>query len=212
MKFTIRKTSMQLATKWLECVNYKYGSNDIAGIDFDEIEAENDFIGHLANAINSLVNDKSKEKKSIPGWSFGYICGHMQGSLNVKWSNRYLIEPSKEFEDLMKIKTIIELLRYDRDVLRKIEIIYDYFLTHRNSVATEEEALPDNVISLVDRGKLQNKNKETLRNEFDVYLGKIFMTNYTSLMQSYDFMCCPDLSEYLAEHEIVNLVGRQHFA
>lgn len=121
---------------------------------------------------NHLVNEKSKEKKSISGWSFGYICGYMQGSLNVKWSNRYLIETSKEFADLMKI-------------------------------------LPDNVVSLVKRGMLKNKNKETLRKEFDVYLEKILMTNYTSLMQSYDVMCCPDLTDHLDEHEVVNLDGNQ---
>ena len=212
LKFAVRKTSIQLVTKWLKCASYKYDSNYIRKIDFDETEVENDFIESLANAIESLVKEKSKEKKSISGWSFGYICGYMQGSLNVKWSNRYLIEPSEEFADLMKIKSIIELLRYDSDTLQKIEIIYDYFLTHKNRMATEEESLPDNVVSLVKRGMLKNKNKETLRKEFDVYLEKILMTNYMSLMQSYNFMCCPDLTDYLDEHEVINLVGRQQFA
>ncbi|MDM8546993.1 hypothetical protein QUF61_10910 [Candidatus Venteria ishoeyi] len=212
LKFVLRKISMQLVRKWLECAKYKYGSNTIADFDFDEIEVENDFIRHLSNAIESLINYKSREKKSIPGWSFGYICGHVQGALNVTWSNLYLLEPSKEFENLMKLKTVIELLRIDNDFSQKIEIIYSYFITHRNRGIIAKEALPDNVISLIETGKLKNINKGITRKEFDEYFENLFMTNYMSLLQSYDYMCCPDLTEYLDENEMINLVGKVHFS
>ncbi len=93
----------------------------------------------------------------------------------------------------------------------KIEIIYSYFSTHRNKTANEE-VLPDNVITLVQSGKNRNENRGIYRKEFDEYFEKLFMTNYMSLLQTYDFMCCADLTEYFNESEMVNYVGKEHFA
>ena len=184
----------------------------IANFDSNELEIENDFVDHLSSAIESLKNNKSWEKKTIPGWSFGYICGHVQGALNLKWSNQYLIEPSKEFEDLMKIKTILEIFRLDSDVSRKLAIIYDYFISHKKQAVDEDERLPSNVISLIQQGKLQNTSRERYRKEFHDYFEELLKSNYMSLIQAYDFMCCPDLTKYLDEHEVMNIFGKEHFA
>jgi len=212
LRFTLRKAAIKLVVNWHECAKIKYNNSNTIEFSYDELEVENDLVDNLSSAIKSLVRDKSRGKKSTPGWSFGYICGHVQGGLNVKWSNQYLVEPSKEFEDLMKLKTIMELLKIDADALSKIEIIYNYFTTHRNGVANEKERLPDNVISLVQRGKLKNNDKVRYRKEFNEYFEKLFMTNYMSLLETYDAMCCPDLTEYLNEREVINLVGKEHFA
>jgi len=32
-----------------------------------------------------------------------------------------------------------------------------------------------------------------------------------SLLRTYEIMCRPDLSEYLDEREVINLVGKEHF-
>ncbi len=202
----------QLITMWYECAKNKYDDSVVGKLEYDELEIENDLVQHLSSAIESLINDKSKERKSTPGWSFGFICGHVQGALNVKWSNKYLVESSKEFEDLMKLKTILELLRIDSDISQKIEIIYNYFTAHRNEVVDKEEALPENVISLAQSDRKKNENKERCRKKFDEYFEKLFMANYMSLLQTYETMCCPDLTEYLDECEIINLVGKEHFA
>ena len=212
LRFSLRKVAVRLVTSWLECAKINYDIGGVGDFDCDESEAENDFVEHLSRAIESLVNNKSREKKSIPGWSFGFICGHTQGALNVKWSNQYLIEPSKEFEGLMKIKTIIEIFKIDNDIPRKIEIVYNYLTNHKNQVANEEGGLPNNVISLIQRRKIQNTSREKYKNEFDGYFRSLLMTNYLSLLQDYDFMCCPDLTEYLNEREVMDIVGREHFA
>ncbi len=211
LRFVLKKVAIQLVTKWHECAKNRYDELGSRKFGYDELEVENDLVEYLSSAIEALVNNKSREKKSTLGWSFGYICGHAQGALNVKWSNQYLVEPSKEFDDLMKLKTIIELLKIDRDMPGKIEIIYSYFSTHRNETANEE-VLPDNVITLVQSGKIRNENRGIYRKEFDEYFEKLFMTNYMSLLQTYDFMCCADLTEYFNESEMVNFVGKEHFA
>lgn len=212
LRITPNKIAIQLITRWIECAKNAYDVEGIENFGYNELEVENDFVEHLSDSIESLVNDKSPEKKATPGWSFGYVCGHAQGALNVKWSNKYLIEPSKEFEDLMKLKTIIELLKLDSDISRKIEVIYNYFTSHKDKAINEEEGLPDNVISFIKKGKLQNTSRERYRKEFDEYFGKLLMTNYMSLLRAHDFMCCPKLAEYLNERELINIVGKEHFA
>ncbi|MDQ6967228.1 MAG: hypothetical protein Q9M14_00920 [Mariprofundaceae bacterium] len=143
LRFTLRKTAMKLLVNWHECAKNKYNISNTIEFSCDELEIENDLVDSLSSAVKSLVRDKSRENKSTRGWSFGYICGHVQGGLNVKWSNQYLVEPSKEFNE---------------------------------------------------------------------YFEKLFVTNYMSLLETYDAMCCPDLTEYLNECEVINLVGKEHFA
>jgi len=212
LKFSIKRISVQLITNWFACTKIKYDISNVANFVIDELEVENDFVDHLSSAIDSLINNKSWKKRTIPGWSFGYLCGHIQGALNSKWINQYLIEPSKEFEDLMKIKAILEILRIDSDVSRKLEIIYDYFISHKKQAVDKDEKLPSNVVSLIQRGKLINTRREKYRKEFHDYFEDILKSNYMSLIQTYDFMCCPDLTKYLDEHEVVNIVGKKHFA
>jgi len=178
LRFALRKTSIELVSGWFECARNKHDIPGLENADFDELEVENDFVEYLSCAIESFLSDVTKEQKSIPGWSFGYICGHTQGELNVQWTCRYLIEPSMEFEDLMKLKTILELIKEDSSMLSKIEIIYDYFLTNKNEVASKKEVLADNVISLVQRGKLKNTNRERYRKEFEEYFKQEFSAWY----------------------------------
>ncbi len=72
-----------------------------------------------------------------------------------------------------------------------------HFTTHRNYLADKEEILPDNVISLAQRGEKKNENEERCKKKFDEYFEKLFMSNYMSLLGTYEVMCCPDLTEYL---------------
>ena len=93
-----------------------------------------------------------------------------------------------------------------------MEIIYDYFISHKKQVVDKDEKLPSNVVSLIQRGKLKNTRRERYRKEFHDYFEELLKSNYMSLVQTYDFMCCPDLTKYLDEDEVVNIVGKKHFA
>ncbi|MBU0499286.1 MAG: hypothetical protein KJ558_09445 [Gammaproteobacteria bacterium] len=212
LRFVLRKLAVQLASQWFECAMAQYDVADIEGLGFDEIEVENDFVEELSSAIDSLVNDKSMEKKSIPGWSFGYICGHIKGALDVKWSDRYLIELSDKYTDLMKLRTIIEILRVDSDISRKIEIIYGYLIGHKDKASVDDDVLPDNVISLIQKGRLESQNAKTYKSEFEAYFRDLFAENYMSLINTYRARCCPELTRCLSEREIMSLVGSEHFA
>ncbi len=210
--FVLREISIQLITGWVGNAKEKYDVPGIDSIGFDAQAVEENLVTHLASAIETLKNEKSHEKKFTPGWSFGFLCGHVQGALNVKWSNQYLIETSNDFKDLMKLRTILEIITLDSDLSKKIEIVYEYYLKSGEQIAKEDEPMPANVVPLVQTGKLQSKNAEMYRNEFKKYFKKLLVAEYLYLLRTYDRMCCPNLTNYLNEREILDIVGSEHFA
>lgn len=212
LRFRMKAISYELITKWIECARNRYGFHDIDSNNINEADAESDFSEELLSAIQSLIEEVSIEKTSIPGWSFGYICGHIQGSLNAKWTNQYIIVGSNEYNDLMKIKTIIELMRVAPVCMKKIGLIYDYFTKENKQLSIDETDLPLNVVSLVRKGKLPKSSNETYKKSFDEYFSKLFMDNYMSLLRSYNIECCPALRNYLVEHEVINVIGKEYFA
>lgn len=112
-------------------------------------EVEDVFIDHLEKAIKTLVEEKSEEKKLIKGWSFGYVCGYLRGSIDVEWVNKYIIKQSKEYKDLMKIKAIIAYLKWDQSSLDKIFSIYKYLIDQRVQSTEIVESTSSNVISIL---------------------------------------------------------------
>jgi len=211
LSLKISNISTKIFYQWIKNAKIAYGLNDGDIKQVSSAILREEFVQHLMSAINSLLKE-NHEEKSISGWSFGYLCGHIQGSLNVKWSNKYIIEQSKEFEDLMIIKSVIGLIELDDSFATKLMIIYDYFLGQRIQPMETIKPLPKKVISIDDKRYRQKKNEHFRKTEAIRYLNDILITNFMSLLNKYETMCCPDITEYLDEQEIKDIVGWEHFA
>jgi hypothetical protein len=210
LSFSLIGISAQLIAGWLSMAKQKYQLPYLNGIHIDPQQVEEDLVATLSSAIHSLVNEKSLEKKAIPGWSFGYLCGYAQGELNVIWSDRYLIVPSQKFEDLLKLKAICQALKIDQ-IWQPIAKVYEYVLKNKHQWGGSEEQFLQ-PISLVKNKNHQPVETKKCRDEFMGYVNHIFFEKYKSLLNSHDAKCCPDLTNYLDKQEVIKLVGVEHFS
>lgn len=212
LAFRINSISKEVFTIWLKNAKTAYNlkSDLIDKIQNDKVDDL--FLNYLADAIKILVEDKSIEKKTVQGWSFGYVCGNVQGKLEVTWYNKYILESSIEYENIMKIKAVIEYFKMDALLLDKIGNIYSYLLEKRVQPSVEKSEVLSNVISIF---KYKNKNSSRIddfKSSIVELLSTEIQTKILTLLNLQHYDCCPDLDEYLNYDEIVQIAGHENFA
>ncbi|WP_417904729.1 hypothetical protein [Candidatus Tisiphia endosymbiont of Micropterix aruncella] len=108
-------------------------------------------IDSLVEAIRSLFKDEKEEKRNIPYWSVGYVLGFFSSNLWSHWKGEYLYPKTKEYQNLMFLKSIFLYSKVDSknvyQFISTIQKIYDCFISDQfnpNYIANTE----DNIISL----------------------------------------------------------------
>jgi len=172
-----------------------------------------DFAGRLADALRSLVLDKPPEKKSIPGWSYGYVCGYVQSSLDVEWYDRFFFGTSQQIRTMMKVKALAEYLRLEPGSIEKILRIYDY-LEGRGLAPIDTASITDSDIlhldDFRDRGSQSRARNERSRTELITYLENHLRKRYVAIMKSKRLECAPDIGKYLTCQDVLEMVGKEH--
>jgi hypothetical protein len=211
LTFKIKDIAQKVFSVWLDNASFVY---DFSPEYIDKIkgdEVENTFLDHLERAINSLVHDKSDEKTSIKGWSFGFLCGHIQGSIDLEWVNKYVIEPSEEYENLMKAKAIKEFINLDSASFEKIFLIYEHLISKRVQPLEETELSCSNIKSIFEHKNSNSIKFNKFKTDMNNFLFREFEFKYMKMLNSKNRTCCPDMTYYLDESIIVKIVGNKHF-
>lgn len=211
LTFKIKDIAEKVFSIWLDNASFVY---DLSPEYIDKIkddDVDDIFLDHLDRAIKSLVHDKSDEKKSTKGWSFGFLCGHIQGSIDVEWVNRYVIEPSKEYENLMKAKAIKEFINLDNASFEKIFLIYEQLISKRVQPLEKTEYSSSNIKSIFDHENSNSIKFNKFKKDMNDFLLKEFEFKYMKILNSKNRTCCPDITYYLDETVIVKIVGNEHF-
>jgi len=210
--FSIKDISNQVFSQWIKDATVVYDLSQefvdkVKNDSFEEI-----FLDNLLEAIESLVEDKSIEKQSVKGWAFGFLCGHIQGALNIFWVNKYILEPSKEYENLMRIKAIREWINFDSESLDKIHNIYKYLI--------EQRIQPDEKINISEKNIIQmNKYKDLdklkinqFKDEMIESMSEELMIKHYKLLDKKKTNCCPKITPFFDINEIKQIIGSEHFA
>lgn len=212
LAFRISKISKEVFAVWLE--NAKTAYNLQADL-IDKIQndrVEDVFLDYLAAAIKVLVEDKSIEKKTVPGWFFGYVCGNVQGRLEVTWYNKYILETGIEYENIIKIKAVIEYFKLDTLLLDEIGKIYSHLLEQRVPPSVDKWDVFPNVVSIF-KGKNDGSAKiDDFKNSIVELLSTDLEAKILTLLNLQHYDCCPDLDKYFDYDEIVQIAGDENFA
>ncbi len=97
--FSIKSISEQVFSQWIVNATTEYQLSPKFINKIQEENTEKIFLEKFIKAIKVLTEEKSDEKKSIKGWSFGFIFGYMQGALHTHWFNQFILHPSTEYEN-----------------------------------------------------------------------------------------------------------------
>lgn len=212
LAFRITVISKGVFVEWLENAKtaYRLQADLIDVIKNDNYEDL--LIDYLADAIDALVTDKSIEKKSIPGWSYGYVCGNVQGRLEVAWYNKYIIEAGIDYKNIMKIKAVIEYLKFDALLLDKIGKIYSYLIEQKVQTSVEKFDNFSNVVSIFKNINKSNVMIEDFKGSIIALLSADVENKVMALLNAQHYDCCPDLDKYLNYNDILQIAGDEHFA
>ncbi|RLA08827.1 MAG: hypothetical protein DRQ51_01370 [Gammaproteobacteria bacterium] len=210
--FKIKIIAKEVFLQWLDKARRTYNISPLLYNKIKNDNVESIFLEHLKKAIKSLIEDKSEDKKSISGWSFGFLCGHLQGSIDYAWFHKYVVECSKDYEDLMKIKAIIAFLKWNNESLDKIFTIYKHLLEHRVEPIKSPETIPDNIIPIFNNRDSNLFEENEFKKETIVILSNLLKTKYKKLSNNKKSVCCPSIDKYLKIDDIKNIVGIEHFA
>jgi len=212
LTFKIKDLANKIFSMWLDNASFVYDlpSEYIDRIKNDNDEVESIFLDHLDLAINSLVNNDS-DKKSIKGWSFGFLCGHIQGSIDVEWFNKYVLEPSKEYENLMKAKAIKEFINFDKASFEKIFLIYEHLISEQVLPLEKTAFSSSNIKSIFNHKNSSLIKLNTFKSDMNDFLYQDFEVKYMKMLNSKKSTCCPELTGYLDESFIIEIVGKEHF-
>ncbi|MBV5339668.1 MAG: hypothetical protein J0665_08910 [Deltaproteobacteria bacterium] len=212
LAFRINSISKEVFTIWLENAKTAYNLkpdliNKIQNDKFEDV-----FLNYLSDAIKILVEDKSLEKKTVPGWSFGYVCGNVQGKLEVTWYNKYILEASIEYENILKIKAVIEYFKLDTLLLDKIGTIYSHLLEQRVQPSVDKCEVSPNLISIFKYKNKNNSKIDDFKSSIVELLSTDIQAKILTLLNLQHYDCCPDLDKYFNFDEIVEIAGHENFA
>lgn len=210
--FSLQRIAHTIFNEWLESTKEFYNlSNEFYEKLQDEKVGEI-FINNLAQAINTLINETSEDKQRIHGWSFGYVCGHLQGSINIEWINKYIIEPSEEFEELLKLKAIMALLNWDNDTSNKVFSIYKHFVKHRIQPTSPLDSMAQNVIQISDYKNIELADNNAFQKNIVNLLACQLQEKKMEMLEAENKDCCPDITQFLKVNDIRQIVGSKIFS
>lgn len=208
--FKIKKNAVIIFDIWVKNARKEYNLSSDFFIEAENGVIEKDFIDSFEKAILDLIEEKSAEKKKTPGWSYGFLCGSLQGRIDVCWYNRYILEKSEDFKDLLKMKALISYLNYDDFIVGKIAKVYDFLVKDKIKPVDLFENKNSNIYPFSEySGSVKNY-------EFQENIIRILSENLEiKIMELLDRQgdnCCPDIDTYLTIDEVVEIVGKEHFA
>jgi hypothetical protein len=203
--FKINRIASDVFAQWLKNAKFVHGIEPQLLDRIKDDEVRDVFIDHLASAIKSFIEEKSDKMTATKGWSYGYICGYIQGRIDVSWYNKYVLELSSEYENLLKLKSIIEYLKYDGNVMDRIHHIYDHLLSQRIQ-PTDNMYSSDKIVSI-----LSHKNSKLIKkNEFKKSLIELLSSHIEKqmllLLDANSHDCCPDISVYVTYDDMIEIL------
>ena len=122
IKEDLSTIAFNLFKKWTKNATKKYPNNDFTIV--DEGVLVNDLIDTIRSALISLAQS-DKSKKSIPGWSVGFVIGFISSNLNTCWVHEYIVKSSEKYKRLLILKIIRDFFNSkDAYILSQLSAIF----------------------------------------------------------------------------------------
>jgi hypothetical protein len=165
-----------------------------------------DIISCFAKGLYCLFREEKKEKRSISGWSVGYLLGFVASSLSVHWYYHYVYCQTDEYKQLMFFKAMILYLGVDSLIVNRIERLHKYLLDNKVDVSEKMGGKLDNIIVLEDY-KMKN-NPQEFQTQLISYLEKIMLEKheviFNNIIKKSDDL---ELEYFFTEEEIESLIS-----
>ena len=154
------------------------------------------------SAQQSLLKEEKEEKRMIPGYNYGFICGFIISNLDGHWFNEYIRKQSVQYKEFLVVKALKSYLEFDVVTASRIVPLYKHLLTDRNNLALADDAIPENNLKEISDDMLEESSNNvivtTLINQINRYIIETFRQRVPEYMLS--------LQNYFTESEIADYI------
>lgn len=205
MENKINSIAYELFRHWTKEASFDYPDLDFTII--DEGTLVKDVEEALESALNSLTKTEKAQKRSMPGYDYGFILGFIQGKINTHWGFEYITKRSKEFKNFMINKALLEYLEYDTVTAIKLKAIYERMYQDTVNLESLDYELPKERIA--DYGIAQLHDAGFSGDEYNPLI--IFLKNQISeqllhLLKTKTKDYLPDLDFFFSNDDVTELI------
>lgn len=171
-----------------------------------------DVLEAFAGALESVQSEKYSEKRSIPGWTYGYVCGFAAGNLETKWYTRYVLPHEEEFQHILLLKSLVLLFEaapQTRETFWKIhryvstDFLSELYGVHTNPPQQDMQ----NVVRLSDYDPTNQRAIEELWQQAKQHWEDQLERKYDKLLRRQDQRGgVSNLTQYVSQEEIEILI------
>ena len=211
LTFGLKRIAEKIFHQWLDnaATTFSFSEQFIEQIKDDDMTPA--LTEQLLEALHLLVSTKTEQDKAKPSWSFGFVCGHIEGSLEVTWVNKYVIQHSKEYRDLLKLLALKNVLMSDKAVINNVHEMYQHLLQNSATNPLVQSMPSTNVINIGQHQKTNQARLNLFESEMDTFLTESITSLHISLLSSKEEACNLNVIDHISEAQLIEIVGQEHF-
>lgn len=177
----------------------KYSSNG---------QLNEDFTNCFLDAFRSEKSIGTQEKRARNEWSYGYICGYIQGNLETKWYDQFIFKRSEKYRELLETKALIEFLKLSSAPSESIGQIHEHLLHEESGIIEETNTSSGNVFYLKDRKGTAGVKANEIQKRLVGKLEKSLLLDYYKTVEGEsEHMFCPDVTDYFSCEKIESFLN-----
>ncbi len=210
--FKIKRFTPEVFHRWHQCAQKLYPT--VSPEEQEEKLLFSDMLDAFSGALEQVTSNQHVKKRRRPEWTHGYVCGFVQGNLQVAWYNRYVLSHIEEYKEVLLLKSLLELFKIDPQTWEKLWAVYqyvsrDFVLEHYGIRQSLPEDELSNVVRLVDYDPGNQRAVAELWQWTEQQWEKELKQKYLRLLSQKQRGGVPDLTEYVNEEEVKGLLGKK---
>lgn len=183
-----------------------------------------EMVESFASGLESLYNNSQEERK-IFGWSEGYIFGFVSSNLATHWFNKHIYCETKEFKQILFLKSIILYFQIDDEMndgysISRIKKLHEYLVKDSHIESSQDHQFKtcqnelEKLVStkIISFEKFKNSQQELLTHKefltpFIDYLESILLKEHNKIFETLlEHNFNPDLKVFFSVDEIQTLI------
>jgi len=116
----------------------------------------------ITKAVFALQKEEKYEKRAKSGFDYGYVCGHLQGSLNTLWFHEYIYKQTNDFKIFSVINALDSYLKVDELLKIKMQTLYTSHYNNQINIEGADTKIQINLPEKVQFLEVENAENQVL--------------------------------------------------
>lgn len=199
MKALLKNKAFKMFNQWVTNAKIDYPHLNYQIKELSNLE--NNLEKIVYEAVFTLEQEEKLEKRKIEGYDYGFICGFIIGSLNVKWNYEYIYKQSNQYKMFEVLVILSSYLKFDD--LKKIQLksLYEEHYASEINIDNPNTEIPILIPKDIDFLEMENEPNPILATLENL---KLEMISNNNRKKSVHYL--KSVYEYLSEEEVLEIL------